>query len=82
MSKVEEPVEGEARQAGMVTFHRLGETRTEAMFQMDFAPGEVTEQADDKLGFVERKAAGDLKRFESFVEGRGGLRTGGRGGSV
>ncbi|MFI0924879.1 SRPBCC family protein [Streptomyces sp. NPDC021012] len=75
-------VGGEARQAGVVTFHRLDETRTKVMLQMDFAPEGLTEQAGDKLGFVERKVAGDLKRFKSFIEERGGLQTGGWRGSV
>lgn len=52
------------------------------MLQMDFAPEGLTEQAGDKLGFVRRKVAGDLKRFKSFIEERGGLQTGGWRGAV
>ncbi|MFI1712600.1 SRPBCC family protein [Streptomyces sp. NPDC053513] len=75
-------VEGEVRQAGVVTFHRLDETRTKVMLQMDFAPEGLTEQVGDKLGFVKRKMTGDLKRFKSFIEERGGQETGAWRGSV
>ncbi|MFH8369749.1 SRPBCC family protein [Streptomyces sp. NPDC018031] len=64
-------VEGEARQAGVVTFHRLDDTRTKVMLQMDFAPEGLAETVGDKLGFVKRKVTGDLERFKRFIESRG-----------
>ncbi|WP_309058449.1 SRPBCC family protein [Streptomyces sp.] len=64
-------VNGEAKQAGVVTFHRLRDTTTKVMLQMDFDPQGVAESAGDKLGFVKRQAAGDLKRFKEFIERRG-----------
>ncbi|MFI8963029.1 SRPBCC family protein [Streptomyces sp. NPDC053493] len=69
-------VEGEVRQAGVVTFHRLSDARTKVMLQMDFDPDGLAEQAGDKLGFVKRRVTGDLKRFKGFVEERGGETTG------
>ncbi|MEV1050315.1 SRPBCC family protein [Streptomyces sp. NPDC049887] len=73
-------VEGE-RQAGVVTFHRLAETRTKVMLQMDFDPQGLAETVGDKLGFVRRQVTGDLERFKRFIEARG-TETGGWRGEV
>ena len=59
------------KQAGVVTFHRLDEAKSKVMFQMDFEPEGLTEQAGDKLGFVKRRVKGDLERFKDFIESRG-----------
>ncbi|WP_031070879.1 SRPBCC family protein [Streptomyces sp. NRRL S-118] len=64
-------VSGEARQAGVVTFHRLDDTTTKVMLQMDFDPEGLAETVGDKLGFVRRQVSGDLKRFKVFIENRG-----------
>ncbi|MBM7173260.1 SRPBCC family protein [Streptomyces sp. G44] len=65
-------VEGEAKQAGVVTFHRLTDTRTKVMLQLDYEPEGLAETVGDKLGFVKRQVTGDLKRFKKFIEQRGG----------
>ena len=31
----------------------------------------LVEQTGDKLGFIKRRASGDLDRFKDFIEGRG-----------
>ncbi|MFI8228942.1 SRPBCC family protein [Streptomyces sp. NPDC085900] len=64
-------VGGEARQAGVVTFHRLDDTRTKVMLQMDFHPDGITEKVGDKLGVVQRQTKSDLERFKKFIENRG-----------
>ncbi|OKK22036.1 cyclase [Streptomyces sp. CB00455] len=64
-------VGGEAKQAGVVTFHRLADTRTKVMLQMDFDPDGFAENLGDKLGFVKRQVSGDLKRFKEYIESRG-----------
>ncbi|MEV5433661.1 SRPBCC family protein [Streptomyces sp. NPDC052701] len=64
-------VNGEARQAGAVTFHRIQDDTTKIMLQMDFDPSGVTETVADKLGFVKRQVSGDLRRFKEFIEARG-----------
>jgi len=63
-------IEG-ARNAGVVTFHRLGENRTEVTLQLDVEPQGAMETAGDKLGFVDRQIQGDLERFKKFIESRG-----------
>lgn len=64
-------VAGEARQAGVVTFHRIDDTTTKVMLQMDFEPDGFAETVGDKLGVVKRQVTGDLKRFKGFIESRG-----------
>jgi uncharacterized membrane protein len=73
---------GGATQAGVVTFHRLDESRTRVTVQMDFEPEGVVETAGDKLGVVDRRVKGDLKRFKEFIEGRGGAESGAWRGEV
>ncbi len=60
-----------ADNAGVVTFHKLSDTKTKVMLQLEFDPEGFTEIAGDKLGFVKRRAVGDLERFKDFIEGRG-----------
>ncbi|WP_314220503.1 SRPBCC family protein [Streptomyces zaehneri] len=72
-------VSGEARQAGVVTFHRLDDSHTKVMLQMVFQPEGVTETVGDKLGFVKRQTKGDLERFKEFIEKRGRETGGWRG---
>ena len=60
-----------ADNAGVVTFHKLDDQRTKVMLQLEFDPEGFAEVAGDKLGFVKRRAAGDLERFKDFIEGRG-----------
>jgi len=58
--------------AGVVTFHRTSPGTTRVMVQLDFDPDGIVEQVGDKMGFVRRRAAGDLARFRDFIEERGG----------
>ena len=71
-----------SKQAGVVTFHRLDESHTRVTAQIDFEPEGVAEQAGDKLGIVDRRIKGDMKRFKSFIEERGGAETGAWRGEV
>jgi uncharacterized membrane protein len=57
--------------AGVVTFHRLDEVHTRVTLQLDTAPEGIVETLGDKLGFVKRRAKGDMERFKEYVEGRG-----------
>ncbi len=60
-----------ARNAGVVTFHRLDDTTTRVMLQMDVDPEGIVENAGDALGFLDRRVQGDLERFKEFIESRG-----------
>ena len=60
-----------ARNAGVVTFHRLDDSKTRVMLQLDYDPQGVVENVGDALGFVSRWVKGDLERFKTFIESRG-----------
>ena len=57
--------------AGVVTFHKLDDSKTRVMLQMDYKPEGVVESAGSALGFVGRRIEGDLERFKEFIESRG-----------
>ena len=59
-----------ARNAGVVTFHYIDENTTRIMLQVEYDPEGVVENVGDKLGVVDRRVEGDLKRFKAFIEGR------------
>jgi uncharacterized membrane protein len=63
--------EGEASNAGVVTFHKLDEAKTKIMLQLEFAPEGFVEKAGDALGATGHRIEGDLERFKSFIEERG-----------
>ncbi|MEV0126277.1 SRPBCC family protein [Streptomyces sp. NPDC050703] len=73
---------GEAKQAGVVTFHRIDDGRTKVMLQLDHDPKGLADSVGDKLGFVKRQVTGDLKRFKQFIEKRDGVETGAWRGQV
>ena len=60
-----------AKNAGVVTFHRLGEGRTRVTLQLEIEPEGPVESIGDALGIVQRRVKGDLDRFKSFIEDRG-----------
>jgi uncharacterized membrane protein len=60
-----------APNAGVVTFHRLSDTKTRVMLQMEYDPQGVVENIGDMLGVVSRRVASDLERFKEFIEARG-----------
>jgi uncharacterized membrane protein len=60
-----------AQNAGVVTFHRLGDNLTRVMLQTEYDPHGFVENVGDALGFVTRRVEGDLKRFKEFIESRG-----------
>ena len=57
--------------AGVVTFHRIDDSTTRVMLQMDWAPEGVVESAGAAMGFDERRVKGDLERFKELIESRG-----------
>ena len=60
-----------AENAGVVTFHRLDDNRCRVTLQLDVEPEGPVESVGDALGFVTRRAKGDMKRFKEFIESRG-----------
>jgi uncharacterized membrane protein/hemerythrin superfamily protein len=60
-----------ARNAGVVTFHRLSDNHTRVMLQLDYEPEGLVENVGDMLGVVSRRVRGDLERFKAFIESQG-----------
>ena len=65
--------------AGVVTFHKLGDTKTRVMLQLEVKPEGAVERAGDALGIIKRRASGDLERFKELIEQRGTADGGWRG---
>jgi uncharacterized membrane protein len=59
-----------AQNAGVVTFHTLDANTTRVMLQLDYDPEGVVENVGDKLGIIQGRVMGDLKRFKEFIESR------------
>ncbi len=62
---------GDVNQGGVVTFHRLDDTKTRVMIQIDWEPNGLTEHAGAALGIDDHQVKADAKRFKAFVEDRG-----------
>jgi uncharacterized membrane protein len=63
-----EAIDG-ARNAGSVRF-RPSELGTLVTLELDVEPDGPIEAAGDALGFIQRRARGDLERFRQFIESR------------
>jgi len=59
------------KNAGVVTFHKISDSKTRVMLQMDYTPQSVDEKIGDVLGLVRMQARGNLKRFKELLENRG-----------
>jgi len=57
-----------AKNAGVVTFHRLDDNCTRVMLQIDYEPQGVIENVGDAVGAVSLRVKGDLQRFKEFIE--------------
>jgi uncharacterized membrane protein len=60
-----------AENAGVVTFHRIGEGASRVTAQIDAEPEGVVESAGEAVGLLDRRVRGDLERFKQFIESRG-----------
>ena len=63
---------GGEEHGGVVTFHRIDDTHTRLMLQMEFEPHGAMEKVGDLLGMTSRRVENDLERFKEFIESRGG----------
>ena len=60
-----------ARNAGVVTFHRLADDKSRVTLQLDVEPDGALERAGDVVGVVKSRVKGDMERFKEFIESRG-----------
>ncbi|MGY1749318.1 SRPBCC family protein [Modestobacter sp. SYSU DS0511] len=63
--------DGEAKHAGVVTFHKLSDNTTRVMVQLDWEPEGVVEKVGAAVGVDDRQISADVKRFKEFIESRG-----------
>ena len=64
-------VGGETHHAGVVTFHRVDDSVTRVMVQIDWEPEGVLEKVGSAVGVDDRQVKADTKRFKEFIENRG-----------
>ena len=57
---------------GVVTFHKLGDSNTKVMVQMEYEPEGITESIGSFVGLDSHRVKGDLESFKEFIESRGG----------
>ena len=64
-------VGGDTKHAGVVTFHRLDDTHTRLMIQIDWEPESIVEKIGATVGVDDHQVKADAKRFKQFIETRG-----------
>lgn len=62
---------GDTKHAGVVTFHRLGDSRTRVTIQLDWEPEGLAEKVGSAVGIDSHQVKADAKRFKEFIESRG-----------
>lgn len=56
---------------GVITFHKLDDSRTKVMVQMDYEPEGMKESIASMVGMDSRRVKGDLESFKEYIEARG-----------
>jgi len=64
-------VGGDVQQAGVVTFHRLGDEDTRVTVQISWQPEGMTEKVGGLVGLDDAQVKADTHRFKEFIEHRG-----------
>ena len=64
-------IDGETKHAGVVTFHKISDTTTRVMVQLDWEPQGIVEKVGAVVGVDDRQISADVKRFKEFIESRG-----------
>ena len=59
-----------AKNGGVVTFHRLSDSKSKVMLQMEYDPDGIVENVGDAAGVVSQRVLGDLERFKQYIESR------------
>jgi uncharacterized membrane protein len=61
-------VGGDVEQAGVVTFHRISDTSTRVMIQIEWQPSGVVEKIGSAVNVDELQVKRDAERFKKFIE--------------
>ena len=59
------------KNAGVVTFHKISDSTSRIMLQMDYAPQDLVEGIGDILGIVKLEMRNNLRCFKEFLEEHG-----------
>ena len=70
---------GDAKHAGVVTFHRLDDAKSRVMVQIDWQPSGIVEKVGAAVNIDEHRVKGDLERFKDYIEATGHESGGWRG---
>ena len=62
---------GDTHHAGVVTFHKITDTTTRIMIQLDWEPQGIVEKVGAVVGVDDHQISADAKRFKAFIESRG-----------
>jgi uncharacterized membrane protein len=62
---------GDAKHAGVVTFHRIADAETRVTIQLDWEPEGFVEKVGSAVGVDSHQVKADAKRFKEFIESRG-----------
>ncbi len=62
---------GDTTHAGVVTFHRLDDTTSRVMVQIDWQPSGLVEKVGSAINVDDRQVERDLQRFKELVEAAG-----------
>jgi uncharacterized membrane protein len=64
-------IDGDTKHAGVVTFHRLDDTTTRTMIQIEWEPTGVVEKVGSAVNIDEHQVKKDAQRFKDYIESRG-----------
>jgi uncharacterized membrane protein len=60
-----------AENSGVVSFHKISDSKTRIMLQIDYTPQDTVEEVGDAMGAIRMRTRGDLERFKKFIEEQG-----------
>lgn len=64
-------ISGQTEHAGVVTFHKLGDSDTRVTVQLDWKPEGFLENVGSAIGADRCQVKADAQRFKKFIEERG-----------
>lgn len=72
-------VGGDTKHAGVVTFHRLSDTQSRVMIQIDWEPQGFVENVGAAINVDGREVRADAQKFKEFIENGANQTAGWRG---
>ncbi|HEX3815490.1 MAG TPA: hypothetical protein VHX59_21855 [Mycobacteriales bacterium] len=57
--------------AGVVTFHKLSDSASKVMVQLDWMPNGIVEKVGAAIGVDDCRVKADLRKFKQLIEAKG-----------